>query len=281
MANSDDDKNSISTIQRVLNQYHLKDTWDVFLNICLAIGTAIYRLTGHASDQAVRAFTLIILALLAVNILRNRWTEEKLQQTLNTVEKHLPMDQVHDFQRNAEGEIISYIRKNRVQEAILIQYSISTNADLIKELLEANAKVTLFIQHEDVAKKMGSELQVSRLQTSLYYLPSLLLRPMEQYPLKIYKYTTPGTMSAIKIDREILCMGWYTYECVDEQNRYLLGEAYKDDLFLVFGHNRAAILLGKNNSGFDALEKTFNILVDNYQRNAVCVFPTSSKVEPH
>ena len=261
-------------IRRFFKSLKLRDTWDVYVNILLAIGVGAYRALGGADDRVVVSFTLAILGLLAINILRNRWTNERLQTTLSEFEGKLPAgDQVFATQNAAEDFLESYVKSHRVLEAVLVQYGVTPNSFLVGELLEAGAKVTLFLQHESVAEKLGSKLQVNRITDYKSNLANTLSRAVDQYPLEVYAYCTPASVYGVRIDGEVLCMSWYTYEQVDESNMHWLGEQYREDNLLVFGHNRAAILVDKGDRSFEFLNQIFNVLVENYRKNALRVFP--------
>jgi hypothetical protein len=75
-------------------------------------------------------------------------------------------------------------------------------------------------------------------------------------------------VSAVKIDNTVLAMGWYTYEHVDTTNQKA---AYPDDQIQVSGHDIAAIVVWKGTPEFEALDRTFRQLTDNYQRNSVTI----------
>ncbi len=82
--------------------------------------------------------------------------------------------------------------------------------------------------------------------------------------LKIYKYRSIGSVSAIKIDNRILCMGWYTYTQADQA----INKGSPSDTIEILGHNVAAMIVWKGTIEFETLNKTFSMLEKNYRKNA-------------
>lgn len=268
-------KQRISLKQRMYQVgQHLKEKWDIYVSVSIAILTAIFRILGLATDTVVLASILALLAFLAVNILRNRWTDEKLQDTIKQLEAHLPLESelaIYATQEEAEDFLKRRIAAHPPHDAVVIQYSVST--DLLKKLIETNANVKVFMQHEDTATKIGSRQQAFNIQTAFEAVSVSLPRPLARYPVEIYKYYTPGTINGIRIDDEILCMSWYVYEQADDDNRFKLMRQFTDDAILVFNHNRVAVVAEKGYKGFDALDKTFRVLEEHYRSNGLCVLP--------
>ena len=113
-----------------------------------------------------------------------------------------------------------------------------------------------------------------RIQSSFELLPSYIAEPQLLKQLEIYKYQAPGSISGIKIGEELLCIGWYVYEHTDASNEVTLGNKSSNgnDRYLIFGHNKAAIVVTKDSYGYNQLVKTFNASVEDYKRNALLVF---------
>ncbi|HEY1350270.1 MAG TPA: hypothetical protein VGF67_11670 [Ktedonobacteraceae bacterium] len=161
------------------------------------------------------------------------------------------------------------------QEAVFLQYSCTTGLPALRILLRKGARVTLFIQHEDTAKKIGSRFQAERSKHTIRSLRSDLGNVLsEPDALKIYTYRPPGSMSAIKIDERVLSMGWYTYEEKANGGH----EVYLHDTLELSGHGRAAVVAwagagaGPGASGdFQRLCRTFRILEKNYREHAEVV----------
>jgi hypothetical protein len=199
-----------------------------------------------------------------------------MQKTMKDIGKQISFDtKIFASQEEAVEYVEDHIKSTHEKEATMILYSLATMEGLIKKLLEANVKVTTYIQHEETASIIGSSLQISRIQNSFEHLPSYIAEPELLNQLEVYKYTAPGSISGIKIGNELLCVGWYIYEHRDAYNEPLLGKEAKSgkDPYLVFGHNKAALVVTKDSYGYNQLVTTFNASVENYKRNSFRVFP--------
>ena len=171
-------------------------------------------------------------------------------------------------QQDAYQYLINVINRDGAKEAVLIQYSCKTSINILRVLLRKGARVTVYIQHEDMPAKIGSQFQAKRIidttQNLREELGDALLKPDK---LKVYKYHTPASMSAIKIDNRILCTGLYTYE----QRAHSDHRAYPNDTLALSGHDRAAIVAWKGTNEFSAFDQTFRALEKNYQKYAEVV----------
>lgn len=116
-----------------------------------------------------------------------------------------------------------------------------------------------------MAAQLYSQRQVDRItsmvRNSLSDLSRKLSAPSN---LKVYKYRTPASARAIKIDDQALCVGWYTYEKVDRKN-YI---HFPDDQVAVSGHDRPTIVAWKGTEEFAILDKMVTDMIANYQENA-------------
>lgn len=141
------------------------------------------------------------------------------------------------------------IDRYAVREAVFLQYSYQTNRDVLRTLLLRGAKVTVFIQDEDAPVQIGSSLQADRNRYPMRNLRSdvgdTLLEPEN---LKVYKCRTPASVTAIKIDDRVLCMGWYPVEASD--------------------HSTAAVIVEQGAGEFQALDTTFSELEKNYRKHS-------------
>src|SRR5262249_26232773 len=125
------------------------------------------------------------------------------------------------------------------------------------------AHVTIYVQHEDVPASLGSQGQKERIKQTIRRLQSHVRNNPGRYHLKLYKYRTLGTVSAIKIDNRVLSMGCYTYEQVDPaKDRH-----YGTDTISISGHDRETIVSFEETSEFKAFNKTFHIIENEYQNN--------------
>lgn len=172
---------------------------------------------------------------------------------------------VFEHQEAAYQFLMNMIDHSTIKYAVMLQYSCTTGLPILRALLRKGAKVTVFIQHEDISRRMGSQFQANRImdttQNLLSNLGDALVRPDR---LKVYKYHVPSSISAIKIDNRVLCIGWYTYEEVDRAAE----KTYTSDTFELSAHDRAAVIAVKGTHEFRALDKTFSVLEKNYRAHA-------------
>jgi hypothetical protein len=255
---------------------HLKEKLDVYVTMILAVLGSIFSILNLIDVNVLISLTLATLAFLGFNILRNRWTDDKMQTMMKYIGKHISFEtRIYESQEEAVQYVENHIKSTHQKEATLILYSLATMEGLIKKLLEANIKVTTYIQHEETAQMIGSNLQKSRIQSSFDHLPSYIAEPLLLNQLEVYKYDAPGSISGIKIGEELLCIGWYVYERTDANNEAFLGkESIRGkDRYQIFGHNKAAIVVTKDSYGYNQLVNTFNASVENHKRNSLRVFP--------
>jgi TIR domain len=180
--------------------------------------------------------------------------------------------QFFEYQEDAYHSLIRMVQDHGAKEAVLLQYSCHTSLPILRMLLRKGAKVTVFIQHEETVSpekgQLRSQLQADLIGDTTRNLRSNLGRMLvEPGKLEVYKYRVQSSMSAIKIDNQILCMGWYTFE----QKRRGDDKANPDDTIDVSGHDRAAVVVYKGTNEFQALDQTFSILEKNYRKHAEIV----------
>jgi hypothetical protein len=162
--------------------------------------------------------------------------------------------------------LLEYINQHTVKEATFLQYSCQKSGSLLSTLvLNKKARATVFIQHEDMAAQLRSQRQVDRITSMIRNSLSDLSRKLPcPSDLKVYKYRTPATVRAVKIDDQALCVGWYTYEKVDRKN-YI---HFPDDQVAISGHDRPTIVVWKGTEEFAILDKMVTDMIANYQENA-------------
>lgn len=213
-----------------------------------AMQQSLLDLSGSIKDQATHQTT----------------TQQSLLKLSDEV-KGLTLNKAFNEQRLAYRTLVDIINHYGVEEASFIQYSGQKCSEVLHTVLSRGGKATVFIQHEDTAAKLGSQLQANRIIESVRSSLSDLDRKFSKSArLKVYKYTTPASISAIKIDDLVLCMGWYTYEKVDRADR----SHYRDDQVSVSGHDRAALVAWKGTYEFEMLKQTFLLMEENYRSNA-------------
>lgn len=218
---------------------------------------------------------------------------ERHMPTMESVEKQLPNIKlvaerlpaitevlayltIYSGQQQAEEEILSDLRRRiserkAVKEAIIMRYSM--HPEIIAQLLENGAKVTVYMQDEKTAERIGSKDQIDYINNDYNRLRRLLARQLEAYPLKVYKFRLPCSIAGMKLDDQLIYMGWYTYEYTDMTNDFRI--SHSDDTTQLYGHDKAALIAKKGYYGFNLLEQTFDSIIANYQRdgNATCILP--------
>lgn len=133
--------------------------------IIISLGTFIYSIVGKASPAVISSGTLAILGLLGYSVLRNRQTDQTIKLSLDDLAHALPARSLAAYaQREAAyKDLETYVATRRVRRAVLIQYSGTMCMDLVKALLSSGAHVTLYLQHEETAKLVGSAEQQDRI----------------------------------------------------------------------------------------------------------------------
>jgi len=188
---------------------------------------------------------------------------------------------IFEHQQEAYHFLINMINRKPPKNAVLLQYSCKTSLGVLQALLRKGTKVRVFIQHEDTPAQLGSQWQADRIEQMTMNLREelgdALVRPNK---LEVYKYHAPSSMSAVKLDNRVLCMGWYTYEEGYRSNSH----SHLNDTLGISGHDRAAVVVCKGTeefcdldntfslvegiNNFNALAKTFRVIEKNYLANA-------------
>jgi hypothetical protein len=228
---------------------------------------------------------------------------ERHMPTIDNVEKELPNIQLvaerlpaitevlanlkmYPGQQEAEEDILADLRKRKsegkpVKEAKIMRYTM--HPEIVAQLLESGAKVTVFMQDEKTAEQIGSQEQVDFIISDFNRLRRLLTKSLENYPLTVYKFRPPCSLAGMKLDDQLIYMGYYTYEYTDRTNDFRISISRKGDTTQLYGHDKVALIAKRGYYGFGLLERTFDSLIDNYQQegNATCIFPDSSEQSPN
>lgn len=253
----------------------LLHNWDVYLVIVVGTFTLLLSVLSQINSTAILPLVLTMLGIIAISIRRDRHIDMSVMDSpldLSGQVKSLAKNRAFEQQGEAYNYLIQeVINKYGAREAVLIQYSCTTCMRVVRALLSQGARVTVYIQHEETAINLGSKFQANRIREKTNNLPSdlgklarILSKPAKPGQLKVYKYPSPGSVSAIKIDNRVLCMGWYIYE----QAENLANSSYASDTIEVSGHDVAALVVWKDTEEFNELEKTFSLLEKNYQKYA-------------
>lgn len=254
---------------------------------------AIKKVGGHLETIKIVAAHLPEIGGKIDNFERHMPTIEKVEKELpniQTVAERIPAItevlanlKMYPGQHEAEEDIIVDLRRRisegkAVKEAIIMRYSM--HPELVAQLLESGTKVTFFMQDEKTAELIGSQEQADYIKSDYNRLRRLLTRRLEDYPLTVYKFRPPSSLAGMKLDDQLIYMGWYTYEYNDRANNFRV--SHSDDRTQLYGHDKAALIAKKGYYGFNLLERTFDSLIDNYQRdgNATRILPDSSQQSP-
>lgn len=254
----------------------LKD-FDVYIVIGSAIAVAPLTIIGTKSLQLVLAATLTMLALLAVSLLRNRQTDQRVERRLAEILKTTSRtNRAYVKQKEAYEELQRYVGSHVVNHATLVQYSCKSAKGVLEALLQKGAQVTVYIQHEDVPESLHAWEQVHLIHNAFVDLPGDLASAWNPDLLTVYKYRVPSSLSGVNIDDEVLAVSWYLYERPDPEHP---NPSFPEDEVEVSGHDVGGILVWKGTPEFDALKTTFDRLAQNLVRAAepVVVAPGRSR----
>jgi hypothetical protein len=260
----------MTKLARLLKE--LQDNWDIYVviigSIIVGIISLILSSVGKLDIAPVLSLTLTMLGLVAISLRRDRRSYTKITESLQVLSGSvgsLINIKAFSHQHEAYRFLIDVINRDGAKEAVFLQYSCRTSLDVLRTVLSKGAKVTVFLQHEDMAAKVGSQYQADRIKVATKNLRTDLNGSLKRPDkFKVYKYRTLGSVSGIKIDDRVLCMGWYVYKHVDQfTDKNMAGDEVE-----LLGHNIAVLVVWKGTPEFEALNKTFNMLEKNYQRNS-------------
>lgn len=262
-----------------------QESWELYVTIGLSILFFCLGLFGIPNGM-IASLTLIVLGFLAGGLRRQRGNENKISNALQTMSQDIrgnenkisntlqTMSQdIHDLVTNQMFEeqeqayqfLCDWIDKYGAKKAVLFQYSCNTSMSVVRALIRKGAQVTVYIQHEETARQAGSAFQAERITSRVRSLKMDLGKRLSSPDnLKLYKYRSPASASAIKIDDRVLCMGWYLYERQDQPHH----PDFKNDTTEISAHDVAAIIVFAGTSEYNKLLKTFQTLEENFQKHA-------------
>src|SRR5581483_1048191 len=224
--------------------------------------------TIHTLDTSQKSMQQIIqnLDLSASNLSSNQISLEQSLQALSSSVKSVTKNKCYPDQDEAYRCLLEYINHHTVTEALFLQYSCKQSETLLSPLvLNKKARATVFIQHEQMPEQLQSERQVDRITSTIRNSLSDLSRKLsDSSHLKVYKFQTPASVRAIKIDDQVLCIGWYTYERVNRKGY----STFPDDQTAISGHDRPTFIVWKGTEEFEVLAQMVDVMVKNYQEYA-------------
>jgi hypothetical protein len=235
---------------------HLRANWELDVALLGVLSALVTSALGVTSVKALLVPMQATLGAVSLGMIRDRLrdrTADRSLQEISAAVRTLAEDKIFDQDDKPYKELIRYVSEHEVREAVFLQYSAARSKDVLKAVLGKGAKADVYIQHGDMAAKIGSEMQADRIAGSIRNnLPYLNGR------LTVYRCVPPVSVRAIRIDDRVLCMGWYTYET--EPGR----KDFPNDTTAVSGHDRATIIAWKGTSDYEALNSTLNVLLANY-----------------
>ncbi len=154
-------------------------------------------------------------------------------------------------------DLAKYIDDKGVRKAVLIQYSSASATNLLRKLISKNAHVILYVKSLDNAV---SDMQKNRIKNTIQQLHGVI-QGSKRYRLVVYEYDTPASIRAVKIDDEVIAIGWYTYE-----HMLTSDTNYPGDNFEISGHDVAGMLLFRGSPEYDTLNKMFENQIRDYEQ---------------
>lgn len=153
-------------------------------------------------------------------------------------------------------DIAKYVENKKVKKAILIQYSSVSATNLLRKLASKGALVNVYVMNPEYAV---SRMQAERIRTGIKQLPGVL--PVSgSYKLIIHEYEALASIRAVKIDEELIGIGWYTYEHIVKSDKN-----YPDDRVEISGHDVAGLLLFRGSPEYELFDKMIMNQVVNYK----------------
>ncbi len=140
------------------------------------------------------------------------------------------------------------------KKVTMIQYVCDHSYRLLSNLCKlgkGEIEIDLFIQNAAIPREQGSTVQANKTKDrELYIKDTLYKQTPPPKRLDIISYCVPASMSAIVIDDQFLCVGWYIYGPPDD-NPVALGWG---DKIMIRGHDQPAIVITGGAQGFQELK---------------------------
>ena len=181
-----------------------------------------------------------------------------------------PSDVVYRTQDKMYRELANLVEKKGAENATLIQYSCTTAMPLVKALLEANAKVTIYVQDPATACAIGSITQQDKI---LGHINSLQGEVQDhENNLTVRQYSTPASAAIVKIDSEVVAIGWYVYRKVDSSNRRRLD---KRDSVEILAHNVPCIVAYRKSRDYSTIRAHVDWLIESFSQHSIKILPAN------
>src|SRR5579883_3098347 len=170
----------------------IQESWELYAAIGLSVFFFFLGLFGFPNGM-IASLTLVVLGILAGSLRRQRGIENKIGKALQAMSQDihgLVTNQMFDEQEQAYQFLCDWIDKYGAKKAVLFQYSCNTSMSVVRALMRKEAQAT----------KIGSAFQADRIISRVRSLKGDLGRRFSTPDnLKLYKYRSPASVSAIKI----------------------------------------------------------------------------------
>ena len=227
-------------IEKIIKDLRSGRNIELYVNILVATVITILGLFNVVSSGIVSTATLTVLALVSFGLLQDR------------NQKEVPFI-VHSDNNDNLDFICDYISKNNTKHAKLIQYSGDMARSVIDKLLEKGARVDLLLQHPENALN----------KVQLQKMAAFQVRVRNDYRngqnLIIKYYKEPASMRGIRIDKNFLSVGWYTYRIKSDQEVQPW----------IYGHNNTTINIRLDQSNASDLAHNFDEVFQALWINAI------------
>lgn len=174
-----------------------------------------------------------------------------LTEEIQTEQQKEPV-KIFENQLKANMHIIDIITSANppIKKATVLQYSSQAVREVVEELLNANVSVDLFLKNP---KDDVSELQKGNIDKTIATYHNLFGTNEEicNNLLKVFLYDDTGSIRAIRLDDNILAIGYYVYE--DKS---------------IYGHNQPLFLCDSNDSQSDSVFNKFNQYIERQIKKA-------------
>jgi hypothetical protein len=130
-------------------------------------------------------------------------------------------------QRQIYKDLLSRTDTNEAKEVKLFQYSGRLTSSFVRDILSKGIKVILYVQHPDSFDKTSLNRQYHFLLKTLEEMQSDCREKDDWGELKVFGLSTPVTVRAVLVDRDVLAWGAFVFEQEPENSE----ENYSNDKF--------------------------------------------------
>ena len=222
---------------------------------------------GASTLKVLLLPVLVTIGALAIGRVGDRVSDRKRSATLDELSALMQArtnqivfpDQTEPYRRIEE-----YVKANRAAEAIFVQYSGEQCKNLVSTVLAAGAKVELYTQLPEAARKIGTSMQANRIAGQFRDSFSNWTGN-----LTVYQCAPPVSIRVVRIDDKVLCVGFYTFE--PEEGR----PKYPNDTTAVSGHDRPTFFVQSGTLEYEILNGMVKEMLEIFRNS-----PRTKRVRP-